>query len=445
MKSICSMFIFVFVISYMIYPPKYVFAAGESEPNNTIAQANPINVGLGNAITATLTSNDDDYYQFNTIAGRTYVIETFNIQGQIGGVATGLWLYNSAGTLVKDDKYGSAGVGDADASIVLKSVDNAVYYIKVADREMSTWAGTYSLRLLAKYDEPGASWDEHNQYEPNNSIYLANKIDVGLHNFVTRTLFDNRSLMTNTSDYDYYYFSAVAGNSYVIETFNIQGQRNSKATGLWLYNSAGTLITDDAPGIDGNDDANARIILKATGNDIYYIGVGKSSFTTHWYGTYSLRILPKHNESGADRDASGEPNNVLVLAEPMNIGVANAVKRTLSNNTSVATSGSDVDFYTFQAAANTTYNIQIFDATKQNNTWATGLRLYNDQGSIVQNDDTGTLSGYINAEIVVKITTPGIYYVRVSSSSFATWYGNYSLRICANSCTTRTYAPFVRK
>lgn len=39
-----------------------------------------------------LTDNDYDYFYFEAVAGRTYVIETYNIQGTgTGQSATGLW------------------------------------------------------------------------------------------------------------------------------------------------------------------------------------------------------------------------------------------------------------------------------------------------------------------------------------------------------------------
>ncbi len=94
--------------------PAGVFA--ESEPNDTIATADPIGIGYANAETnATLASDTDvDYYKFTTAANRTYVIETFNIAGTPDTYATGLWLYNAGGTQLDDDRYGSGGTGNAN-------------------------------------------------------------------------------------------------------------------------------------------------------------------------------------------------------------------------------------------------------------------------------------------------------------------------------------------
>jgi hypothetical protein len=412
--------------------PKMAFAAGETEDNNTIAKANPISIGLNNALSANLSNGDLDYFKFSAQANRTYVIETYNIQGGRGSEATGLWLYNSSGTLLDDDNYGNNGSGDANARIIFTPIASETFIVLVKKSDWAgSWAGAYHLRVLPDQGDPAATWDKNNQYEPNDTFTSANKIEVGLKYAVTRTLFDNRSISSDRPDYDYYYFSAKSGRTYIIETFNIQGSLNSEATGLWLYNSSGTQLGDDNYGNNGSSDANARIIFTANSDDNYFVLVKQSDWAAHWFGSYSFRIMPKYDEPGNGAGAEDEPNNVIPLATKIDIGLSKAVTRTLFNNSSLASNASDQDYYRFTATAGRSYVIETFNIQGEPGQEATGLWLYNSSGTYLADDNYGNNgSGNSNARLSFTANATDTYYIRVAKSDWAnSWYGTYSLRV----------------
>jgi hypothetical protein len=112
------------------------------------------------------------------------------------------------------------------------------------------------------------------------------------------------------------------------------------------------LVANDESGNSGTGNANARIIYTFITSDTYYIAVSRARFRT-WQGTYSLRILPKHNEPNAAWDAANdnEPNNVLELANEIQIGLSNAQTHQLFDHSSFVTNDSDYDWYHFTAEA----------------------------------------------------------------------------------------------
>ena len=415
----------IMLMGFILQP---LSVSAESEPNDSFATADALSVGLPNAeVGATLTTNDYDYYSFTAVAGRTYVIETYNIQGTGGGHATGLYLYDNSQSQIKDDRYGNNGTGNANARIVHTFSTTGTYYILVKDDASYNWAGTYSLRILPQHDEPDAAWDNNNDNEPNDVRQLANEIQVGLNNAQTHQLFNHSSFVTANSDYDFYYFTAEANHTYVIETFDIQG--NSHATGLWLYDNTGSEIKNDRYGNNGTGNANARIVHTFSTTGTYYILV-KDDASYNWAGTYSLRILPQHDELGADWDPSNdnEPNDVRQLANKIQVGLNNAQTHQLFDHSNYVTANSDYDFYYFTATANQTYVIETYNI--QGGSHATGLWLYNDSGSEIANDRYGNNgTGNANARIVHTFSTTGTYYILVKDDASYNWTGTYSLRI----------------
>lgn len=424
MKSRLSFFI---LITLLLATASTVFA--ESEPNDTFATADPLGIGLSNAeVGNTLTTDDYDYFYFTAVAGRTYVIETYNIQGS-GSNATGLWLYNDSQTEITHDGYGQYGTGNANARIVYTFSTTGTYYVLVKDEYNINWTGTYSLRILPKYDEPDAEWNPTYDDEPNDVKELANMIEVGLENAQTHQLFNHSSYVTNDSDHDFYHFEAEAGHTYVIETYDIQGT-GTNATGLWLYDSSGTLITHDGYGQSGTGNANARIVYTFSTSGTYFVLV-KDEWNINWTGSYSLRILPRFDEPGADWDASNdnEPNDARELANEVEIGLSSAQTHQLFNNNNYITNDSDYDWYWFTAVAGNTYVIETYNIQGTGGN-ATGLWLYDNSGTLITHDGYGQSgTGNANARIVYTFATSGTYFVLVKDEWNIAWTGTYSLRI----------------
>jgi RNase P/RNase MRP subunit POP5 len=416
----------------------------ESEPNDTPAQAIPIELGYDNGeVGATLTEDDEDYYRFEAVANRTYVIETYNIDGT-SDRATGLWLYNASETEIANDEFGNNGTGSANTRIVFKPASDGTYFIRVRRATFETWTGTYSLRVLPRYDEPGAGWNADNDNEPNDTFAIANEIDIGLSNAQTHMIFDNSNLVSANTDQDFYHFEAVADRTYVIETYNIDGT-DARATGLWLYNESETEIADDEFGNNGTGNVNARIIFSPTSDGTYFIRVRRATFEP-WTGTYSLRVLPRFGEPGVDRPARGEPNDVIPLANAITLGPAGAQRQEISANRNRVSNGPDRDFYRFEAVAGREYVIETVNVEEDTDGNGTGLYLYNEGGSELADDEFGRNGdGNVDAQITFTFANSGTYFAMVTRQEFSSWSGSYSIQVCEERCSGRLYLPLIRR
>jgi hypothetical protein len=399
-------------------------ARAETEPNDSIAQAVPIGVGLSNAEqNATIsTTSDVDYYRFDAQAGQTFVIQTFNVAGQRRGPGTRLRLLSGTGTPLAT---GGFGTGITDKQIVFSFTSPGIYFLEVTRADFTSWTGAYSLRVLPRFDQPGAAWDEANGFEPNDVPELATPIAPGLANALSRTIFDNTSLVSGNDDVDYYRFDAQAGQTFVIQTFNVSGQRRGPGTRLRLLNSTGTELGNGGFGTGTTD---KQIVFSFTSPGIYFLEVTRADFTS-WTGAYSLRVLPRFDQSGAAWDeANGfEPNDVPELATPIAPGLANALSRTIFDNTSLVSGNDDVDYYRFDAQAGQTFVIQTFNVSGQRRGPGTRLRLLNSTGTELGNGGFGT--GTTDKQIVFSFTSPGIYFLEVTRADFTSWTGAYSLRV----------------
>lgn len=414
----------------------------ESEPNDSIATADPITIGYaGGEVNATLTDNDNDYYMFTAVAGRTYVIETYNIQGTPGTRATGVWLYNSAGTEIANDDMGHHGSGNANARLIYTFNSGGSYYLRVRDAEFTNWTGSYSLRILPKYNEPGAGWDANNDNEPNDVLPIANQLQIGWHHAKTHQLFPHNSYVTPASDNDWYYFTTPANRTYVIETYNIQGTPGSRATGIWLYNENGSEIAADEFGNNGTGTGNARLVHTFVNAGTYFIRVKDAEFED-WTGGYSIRMMPKYGEPGDSWNLNDdfEPNDEIEIATSIHVGVESAQIHQLAPHTSYVTNNSDHDYYRFTVNIPGTYVLETFgiDATDR----ATGLWLYNESGSELDNDRFGSSTNG-TARIEYNFFNTGTYIFLVKDAEYEAWAGSYHVRVCLETCAQNLYLPVV--
>ena len=162
---------------------------------------------------------------------------------------------------------------------------SGTYYILARARTYIAWTGTYSLRILPKFDEPGAAWDSSNDYEPNDSNALAYEIGIGAGQAQTHQLAPNTAFATNALDQDYYHFQAQAGQQYVIETFGVP----NNSTGLYLYDVDGTALDSDPYGNYGSGGVDARITSTLLSAGTYIIQVRARAYGSYT-GPYSVRV-----------------------------------------------------------------------------------------------------------------------------------------------------------
>ncbi|MBX0326090.1 PPC domain-containing protein [Oscillochloris sp. ZM17-4] len=412
-------------------------AAKDLEPNDVPELANALSVGLSNAVSHQIVDNaglisgdgDQDYYRFSAKAGQTFVIETFNVTGTGG---TSLILSNDSGTTLAT---GQMGTGNVNRRIVFSITADGTYFLKVARANYTSWTGTYTLRVLPKYDQAGAAWDAAKDLEPNDVPELANVLSVGLSNAVSHQIVDNAGLISGDGDQDYYRFSAKAGQTFVIETFNVTG---TGGTSLILSNDSGTTL---ATGQMGTGNVNRRIVFSITADGTYFLKVARADYTS-WKGTYTLRVLPKYDQAGAAWDAAKdyEPNDVPELANAISIGASNAISRQITAKGSLVGGDDDQDYYRFSAQAGQSLVIETFNVA---GTGGTGITLLNDAGTVLATGKTG--SGAVNRTIAFTFTSSGTYFLKVAHADYTSWTGTYTLRVCDGSCTLRVHVPYIRR
>jgi len=176
-------------------------------------------------------------------------------------------------------------------------------------------------------------------------------------------------------DKDHFAFTAVAGNIYVVELFNVDSrlalaQRDYGCFGgnLGRYSGLSAAVYD--PGNNAvvtqcteNAGGNAYMDLefKAQVNGRYVIGIIPHSEKVQ--GTYSLRITAKHDEQGAEWDeVQFEPNNNPMIAFPITPGYQNALTSAIDKpSKGVIADRGDTDWYVFRAVAGRSYTVEIYN------------------------------------------------------------------------------------
>ena len=290
MRTLYLSMLLAILLAGMIAP---VRAQSETEPNETAEQASPIAVGYANAvINAQIYSVDDmDFYRFAAEAGRTYVFDLFNVQQTTSWSSPGLFLYDTTGKrALADARFDARATGDTLLRIVYTFSTGGNYYLVATSGSDNVWTGAYSLRILAKYDEPGAGWDPANDMEPNDVWQLATVLEVGAEKAQTHMITPrNPSYEESRPDQDWYRFEAVAGVTYAIETFDVIRDR-SYGAGIQLYGAnKETPLAEDKYGKYYVGKVDAQIIYTFPIGGTYFIRVGPAGYDL-WRGTYSIRI-----------------------------------------------------------------------------------------------------------------------------------------------------------
>ena len=211
------------------------------EPDDVLALARPIGVGVGAAIRASLYPRgnyavqwgDADSYRFEAKANVTYTVEVLNVDP---GMQLNLAVYNSSGTRLQNwDSYYGNGNGNVYVRLQVKPTIAQTLFVRVT-AESATQAGAYTVRVLPDYAN-GLTRDSAG--EPDDMISLARAATIGL---PTSWTIEPRNPQYNAvwADRDVFRWTAEAGKTYTI-TAAAPGFR----TNLSVYDSAGTRVTYD--------------------------------------------------------------------------------------------------------------------------------------------------------------------------------------------------------
>lgn len=449
------------------------------EPNNSFSNAYLITPGYTNALTSVIeghdsryysTYGDADWYRFNADVGRTYTVEVFDVAGSLATAAgtrcTGsnynqrsglaLWVYNPARTNIK--ALCDNGAGD-NIQLKYSFIAGATgdYYLRIAAHEHSV-AGSYRLRVLPRYDEPGAAW-EPASLEPNNTPETAYQILPGYENALSSEIAAQRSgIYAPVADIDYYRFEAVTNRSYYIEVFDVErslataqgarctGSNYNQRSGLWiaLHNpSSNPPFKEFDRRCDPSQGVNVHtsIFFTAGTSGTYVFGVTPHSNSVA--GSYRVRVLPRHDEPGASWDAvTFEPNNPLYNAYPINVGGTQALFSEIGVQNPSYGALVDRDSYHFQAEADKVYIVEAYDVagslSVQEGTSCTGSNYNKRRGLwlVVSNPSMTEIARQcarngtdrVHASIQFTAGTSGTYYVMAQPHANGL-AGAYSLRV----------------
>ncbi|MBC8161833.1 MAG: hypothetical protein H7Z42_11495 [Roseiflexaceae bacterium] len=440
---------------------------GENEPNDTLGSAQALDsLGANYPITGEIDAfTDNDYYAIDAVAGRSYVVELFDVDGKLGlstsdyncfgsyGTYKGLGLAvydpgeNPVATQCKQNRGGNTFSG-----LSFQAKVDGVYVVRVFPNSEKV-VGTYKLRVAPKYGEDAASW-QRISFEPNNEAPNEFPIKPGYESALTSAIDPQQSsYIAELADEDWYQFNAVAGRTYVVELFNVEDLLGLGSSDYYCddkygnYSGLGLALL--APNLDtitttctpsGSASVHSVAELTATVNGVHYIRV--FSHVARDTGIYSLRVVPKHDQpAGTSDPASLEPNNRLPNASALTLDAE--VKSAFEERPAgYSTNVPDRDWYYFQAEAGATYVIELSNVADTLILGSdeyycfgaygryTGLAIaaYNAAAEFLSSQCTPAGEGAVHSKIEIEALVNNNYYIQVLPH-FPQGYGEYSIGV----------------
>lgn len=242
--------------------------------------------------------------------------------------------------------------------------------------------------------------------------------------------------MNATDDVDWFSFEAVAGQSYIVETFNVAGAVNTRGYALQLrvFDVNGTVVKEDTGSqSNGAGNTNSGVSIGPTQSGRYFIQVYHYN-SYRGTGPYSLRILPKFNQANTYWDENEEPNNWAFHSYELQIGRSHAVSSTIEQrNSSYITERPDRDWFRFEAIKDQFYSVETFNVAGAVNSrgYALQLQIFDSDFTNVA-EDIGSQSngaGNTNARVSFQATKGGVYYIRIGPYDSYAGSGPYSIQV----------------
>jgi hypothetical protein len=294
------------------------------EPNNHRATAAPIQVGRGNAISATIEQRitnyatnrvDVDWYWFTAEADKTYTVELFNAAANFNaasgdncannppyesGSGIGLRIVDASGTSLVHQcrpNFFFSGSGNVHNAVQFTPGLAGNYFIQVIPNENARY-GDYQLRILLPHNDPLASWDAN--YEPNNRPVNAYLLQPGR---LLNTNIEARisAYSTNRVDQDWYRLQAIAGQTYTIETVNVvpslatasgrncHGSFTRTGLGIVVFDPTVSVRVAEECGANGQGNVHTTASFTAGLTGAYYVWIIPNSQTAS--GNYGVRLV----------------------------------------------------------------------------------------------------------------------------------------------------------
>ncbi|MFZ6050489.1 hypothetical protein [Halocola ammonii] len=255
----------------------FLTSRADTEPNDAIGTANPINLGeeqFGD-LGITPPADANDYYSISLEANGTLTVNA----SSDGSLGYRIFLYNNAGSLLS-----ASPSGTEDLELVQGCMAPGTYFIRIF-RQSSN--GSYSFNTL--FEESALA----NDVEPNGSIALANQ------NLFPGETITGQLGHTNGPSDNQDFFRLIFGTEGVLDLTNsVQGGLSSR---LIAYRKNGGLI-----GSTGYSDVLNELTITCEAPDTLYVMVDRNAGC----GSYSLSL--ELDASSYENDV--EPNGSIATA-----------------------------------------------------------------------------------------------------------------------------------
>ncbi len=363
----------------------------ETEPNNTLATANPIVPDV--TIAGTLNPTGDvDFFAFEAGAGQQVTIDVDAQSLTPKSLAdTVITLYDSDGRQLAENDDESPGMRDSLLRFTVPTAGRYVFRLRdVAQRGGPNF--TYRVRVTLTGGAPPGRFIES---EPNNSIAQANSITPNV------TI---RGVLDPSGDVDFFAFQANVGQRVRIDVAAKRLTPPSAAdTVVALFDSSGRKLAENDDRAPGQLDSLLEFTFTAAGR--YFFSVrdfgnkGGSGFSYEASVTLTGGAPARVNES--------EPNNTFAQAQAIVPDVLIVGRLDPAG---------DVDFFSFTADAGQRLTVDINARSLTPPSEAdTVVTLFDSNGQpLAENDDAG---GSLDSFLTFEIPRSGRYFVRVRNFS----------------------------
>jgi hypothetical protein len=244
------------------------------------ANVRTVGLGPGAAISGVITTPGQvDCYRLDVVAGRTYVVETFDVV-RGSGEGTYLSVYDAGGGIAA---RGSPADGDADRTLEITAPADGSLEIRVTGH--GAWVGGYRLRALAARGEPGAAWDARG--EPDGRYSLGHSLAVGepIWGDIAAA---SPAAISRYPDGDSYARDLAGGRTYLIVVDGLPADAPAGAVFLVLSEVASELVVGGER--SGAGGAPAQMIVAPRASTRYCQGVSGLE-ATPWSGAYRVRAV----------------------------------------------------------------------------------------------------------------------------------------------------------
>ncbi len=308
-------------------------SSGDVEPNDSMANATPVEYGAN--VTGTLSSPDDvDYYAVNATAGDgllvNLVVQLDDIYGEklaeVDVLTPGGEVSTEFGTEAGPQNLAGARgftVGFTDDTAQTGDVmeSNGTYYVRVreSDHAMTSESDTYEYNLTVDREEL-------DEYDPNENGTTATPVDPD----------ETLDAVFAGYDSDVYAVNLTAGRSYTLDVEPGDGEGGPTGDGpplqVWVYDRQSQAVDDPDWRPNGTTVAKATgpsgddVTFTATANGTHYVQIvqGSGSFALLASRPYSMTVrsstgagsLPDGGDldgdglsNGRERDAGTDPRS----------------------------------------------------------------------------------------------------------------------------------------